>query len=524
MHTHTHTHTRTQRLGAVWDLQSGTHLFNLAGHTDVVSCMTTVDNGSLVMTGSADCSIRIWDLQSSPVSQTTQLHEGNVLTVAISPCETYAVSAGTDATVKIYELDTMKLVRDIKGHSDVINHVLVLRDSRRMLTASSDKTIRLWNGETGELLQSFEGHEADVNCVALSSDGELLMSGGEDNRVIFWGLRTGKKLKAFTDHSAGVVSVAFAQSSSSYFMISASRDGQLCIRDFYSAKILLSTKPPTQGDTLCLAVSPEADFIVTGSTDSTVNVLSIPQGRLQGVLAGHKKAVRSVKILPDCEKCLSASEDHTVCIWGITNGGCLASLYIDAPVISCDISRNMTILCGTRRGWVSTAFYQANPNTVTGSLMKKLQGIESPSSSSFTESLSSISASQIEQHPHTSAGSGDVIVDQEPLPSDQESNNKTENTENIPKEKTNTPTNIYSPPPYPIDVKVKIIEPNTQGLVEHDLKDELQVSKYINGDVNGVVTAEYNLQLEQQLEEKAESETSNKGTSESPKSSACIVL
>ena len=486
--------------------------------------MTTVDNGSLVITGSADCSIRIWDLQSPPVSQTTQLHEGNVLTVAISPCETYAVSAGTDATVKIYELDTMKLVRDIKGHSDAINHVLVLRDSRRMLTASSDKTIRLWNGETGELLQSFEGHEADVNCVALSSDGELLMSGGEDSQVIFWGLRTGKKLKAFADHSAGVVSVAFVQSSSSYFMISASRDGHLCIRDFYSAKILLSTKPPAQGDTLCLAVSPDADFIVTGSTDSTVNVLSIPQGRLKGVLAGHKKAVRSVKILPDCEKCLSASEDHTVRIWGITDGGCLASLYIDAPMLSCDISRNMTILCGTRRGWVSTAFYQANTNTVTGSLMKKLQGIESPSSSSFTESLSSISASQIEQHPCTSTGSGDVIVNQEPLLSDQETNSKTENTEDIPKDKTSTPTNRYSPPPYPIDVKVKIIEPNAQSLVEHDLKDKLQVSKNINGDVNGVVTAEYNLQLEQQLEEKAESETSNKGTLESPKSSACIVL
>ena len=42
--------------------------------------MTTVDNGSLVITGSADCSIRIWDLQSPPSSQTTQLHEGNVLT------------------------------------------------------------------------------------------------------------------------------------------------------------------------------------------------------------------------------------------------------------------------------------------------------------------------------------------------------------------------------------------------------------------------------------------------------------
>ena len=156
--------------------------------------------------------------------------------------------------------------------------------------------------------------------------------------------------------------------------------------------------------------------------------------------------------------------------------------------------------------------------------MKKLQGTDSPSTSSFTESLNSISASQIE---HTSTHSGDVVVDQEPLLSEQESNSEIENTENIPsntKETTSTPTDSYSPPSYPIDVTVKIIQPNAQGLVEHDPKDEFQVSKYINGDVNGAVTAEHKLQLEQQREEKAESESSNKETTESPKSSACIVL
>ena len=542
-HTHTHTHngTSVHRLVAVWSLQSGAHLFNLAGHTDTVCCTTMADEGSLAITGSADCSIRIWDLQSPPVSQMT-LHQGDVRSVAISPCETYGISAGADATIKIYELGSMKLVGNIKGHSECVNHVLVLRDSRQVLTASSDKTIQLWNGESGELVQSFKGHEAKVNCVALSSDGELLMSGGEDGQVLFWGLKTGKKLKAFSNHSTGIISVAFAQSSSSYFMLSASRDGQLCIRDFYTAEVLLSTKAHTQEDMLCLAVSRNACFIATGSTDCTVNILSIPQGELKVVLSGHKKAVRSVKVLPDCEKCLSASEDCTLRIWGIAHGECLASLHMDAPVLSCDISRHMKILCGTTKGWVSTAFYQVHQNASTSPVMSKLLGMESPSASSFADSLSSISTNQMEPT-LTNADEGDdanaeherLMVSGQENDTDNDDTNDTAvqpsnailNEENTMLLRSNNP----QPPPYPIDAKVTIIFPNSKDPALQN--DELKVHKHTSSDMNGTVTKEYALWLEQQPEG-ADDKTSNKNTkakesvapqaTESPKSSTCTLL
>ena len=499
------------------------------------------DEGSLAITGSADCSIRIWDLQSPPVSQMT-FHQGDVQSVAISPCGAYGISAGADATVKIYELDNMKLVGDIKGHSEGVNHVLVLRDSRQLLTASSDKTIQLWNGESGELLQTFKGHEARVNCVSLSSDGELLMSGGEDGKVIFWGLKTGKMLKAFSNHSTGIISVAFAQSSSSYFMISASRDGQLCIRDFYTAEVLLSTKAHTQEDMLCLAVSQNANFIATGSTDCTVNILSIPQGELKVVLSGHKKAVRSVKVLPDCEKCLSASEDCTLRIWNIAHGEGIASLHMDAPVLSCDISRHMTILCGTTKGWVSTAFYQVHPNASTSPVTTKLLGIESPSASSFADSLSSISTSQTEQPPNTNKDERSdantecerQIVSSQGSDANNDNNtgaqpsNVNLNEENI----TTLPTNNPQRPSYPIDAEVTIIFPNSKDPAPQN--DELQLHKHISSDMNGTVTKDYALQLEQQLERQADGKTSNvhtkakenitQQTTDSPKSSTCIVL
>ena len=350
--------------------------------------MCVAAEGRLAITGAADNTIRIWDLQSPPVSRQTRLHtSGNVRSVAISPCGTYGVSTGGDAVVKIFELDSLIVLRELRGHCEAISQVFILRDSQKLLTASFDKTIRLWDGRSMETMQCFEGHEKAVTCVALSIDGKLLMSGGEDCRIIFWNLKTGENLKSFSNHKAPIVSVAFAQNASSYYMISASSDGVVCVRDFYTAQILLSASTHT-GKLLCLDASPNALFLATGSADNSAQILGLPNGRLDTVLLGHKKSVTAVRVLSGCEKCLTASEDCSLRIWGVADGECLATFHTDVPVVSCDISRGLTVLYGMQKGWVSTACY--DPDIIGGEkphpLLKKLQGAASASASSFTDS------------------------------------------------------------------------------------------------------------------------------------------
>jgi len=212
---------------------------------------------------------------------------------------------------------------------------------------------------------------------------------------------------------------------------------------------------------------------------------------------------------------------------------------MDAPVLSCDISRHMTILCGTTKGWVSTASYQVQPNASTSPVTTKLLGIESPSASSIADSLSSISMSQTEQPPKTNENERSVecerhIVSSQGSDANNDSNtgaqpsNANLNEENI----TTLPTNNPQPPSYPIDAEVTIIFPNSKDPAPQN--DELQLHKHISSDMNGTVTKDYALQLEQQLEQQADDKTSivrtkakeniTHQTTDSPKSFTCIVL
>ena len=342
----------------------------------------------------------MWDLLGTQTPNAAQSHSKPVKTVAVSQCSTYALSAGHNSAVSIYILDTLEKLKEVKAEEDTaeINHVYVLRDSEHFLTASTDGRVRLWNGETEQCLQVFEGEGEGVTCVAVTADSKLVMSGREDGKVVFWSLKNGKKLKTFTNHRKAIVSVDFIYKGSDHYILSASQDGQVCIRDLHTAKVHSSSN--THTDTLCcLSVSPDTSFLATGSNDATVHILSFPDAKLKGVLTGHRRSVRAVAILSDCIHCVTGSDDYTLRVWHHDSSECLACIRTDAPVIACTVTSNDTILYGTEMGWLSTVQYQKDVTDVsTNPIVKKLQGAQSPNGSPpstlVSDSQSSMSTAQ----------------------------------------------------------------------------------------------------------------------------------
>lgn len=347
--------------------------------------MALADQGNLLLTGSQDSSLQIWDLLSYPILQDLQ-HLNNTTSVSISPCGTYGISGGEDSTLKIYDLNSTKIVQEIEtGLKGGISQVLVLRDSERIVVSSLSGSMQLWNGASKELLLNFQGESGPVNCVAISADSELLMSGGEDCKVTFWSMKTGSKLKTFSNHSTPVISVAFCQK----YMISASRDGSVCIRDFHTAKVVHNSSTH-KNDLLYLAPSPNSAFFVTGSRNKTCHVVDTETGKLRSVLSDHKGPVTCIKVLSNCTQCLTGSEDHFLRLWEVANGDCLAALCVDNPVTTCDVNwKNTLILYGTKGGWVSSILHSSDYEEAKLMLLNKLQAVVSSSDSS-RESRSTI--------------------------------------------------------------------------------------------------------------------------------------
>lgn len=171
----------------VWEIKTGKRLCTL-WHTCSVNTAAISPNGCLLVSGSSDSKIVLWNLRTGELLRTIAGHTSSVNAVAISPDGEMLLSASSDTTMKLWCLKTYKLLRTFTGHAEEVNSLALCPRGLTAFTGSSDRSIRLWNVRTGKLLHILSGHEGGVCALAIAPDGRTLISGSADTTIRLWRL------------------------------------------------------------------------------------------------------------------------------------------------------------------------------------------------------------------------------------------------------------------------------------------------------------------------------------------------
>ena len=153
----------------------------MKGHTDVVQDIAfDPQQGKLLVSCSADMSIRIWDIQETySCIKTLQGHDHNVSSVAFTPSGDHVVSSSRDKTIKIWEVSTGFCIRTLVGHRDWVRQVRIFYDGSLMASCSNDQSVFVWQIPTSALSSNssieckhveLRGHEHVVECVTWAPD------------------------------------------------------------------------------------------------------------------------------------------------------------------------------------------------------------------------------------------------------------------------------------------------------------------------------------------------------------------
>ncbi|CAG7853840.1 Ribosome assembly protein 4 {ECO:0000303/PubMed:16221974} AltName: Full=Notchless protein homolog 1 {ECO:0000250/UniProtKB:Q9VPR4}; AltName: Full=Ribosome biogenesis factor RSA4 {ECO:0000303/PubMed:19737519} [Serendipita indica DSM 11827] len=308
----------------LWDAATGQAVGEpLRGHEGVVNAVGFSPDGSQIASGSYDNTIRLWDaVTGRAVGEPLRGHEGWVNAVGFSPDGSQIVSGSSDNTIRLWDAATGQAVGGpLRGHDDWVNAVGFSPDGSQIVSGSSDNTIRLWDAATGQAVgEPLRGHEGGVSAVGFSPDGSQIVSGSWDKTIRLWDAATGQAVgEPLRGHEGWVNAVGFSPGGSQ--IVSGSWDNTIRLWDAATGQAVGEPLRGHEGVVTAIAFSPDGSQIVSGSSDKTIRLWDAATGQAVGEpLRGHEGGVSAVGFAPDGSQIVSGSSDNTIRLWDAATG------------------------------------------------------------------------------------------------------------------------------------------------------------------------------------------------------------
>lgn len=338
----------------------------LRGHRGEVRCVRFNRDGTRLLTGGADATLREWDTRTGAALQvvrtphTSEIHlvrysaDDRLLATAswdhlagvydaatgtllytldsragfrdlrFSPTGEYFVTVGDHIGVQVWNTATGKpgvkwpIPRDLKdpaGHNN-LDDLCFSPDGRRLAVAGDNGGFWVLDTATGAVVCQFL-HGGDTNGVAFSPDGRQLATVGFDGYLRLWDAATGRNLRSIPAHRDNILDVSFSPDGRQ--LVTASWDRTVRTWDAGTGKVIAAT-PELGGWVNSARFSPDGSRIATGSADGFVALWRADLAAPRTTFAGHAREVTSVSFHPNGKQFLTGSGDATAAVWDTATG------------------------------------------------------------------------------------------------------------------------------------------------------------------------------------------------------------
>jgi WD40 repeat protein len=184
-------------------------------HDAAINAMAMSRDRKLLLTASADKTVKLHDAAKGTPLCTLQGHTGNVTSVAFGPDQAWAASGSDDRTVILWDLKEGKKRYTLEGHAEGVNAIAISPQGDWLASASDDNTIRIWPIKDGKPDPErdpivLDQHTRQVTCVTFSVDGKEVLSAGQDQTIKLWDLGQQKVLREFKGHKNWISAAIFA--------------------------------------------------------------------------------------------------------------------------------------------------------------------------------------------------------------------------------------------------------------------------------------------------------------------------
>ena len=251
------------------------------------------NTGSILMSGSTDKIVRVWDCS---MGQRLQQHpcESQALNIAFDGVHHRWITGHINGQVQVWatqddgqpKMDQPLL--EWTAHGSAMGAMVLSTDGRSLVTGSDRGNLRLWDPTTGQLRQEFPPQGTRVQAIAINITGDTLATVGDNHAILLWDSHTGQQRRSLQGHGAAVKALQFHNTEP--WLISVAYDNTVRVWEIptgHYIQVLLSG-----GSQRLDVMAVAGDRLMVGGKDQTLQFGDVRTGKwgrsLQGFVCGTK--------------------------------------------------------------------------------------------------------------------------------------------------------------------------------------------------------------------------------------------
>ena len=270
---------------------------------DVLTTLVSPD-GSTIITGARNGTIRLWDANSGEATRTLTSNVGGVEEAVIDPSGRWLVAVG-DGGAWRWDLDQTDSQAVAVDESDgALWSAAFSEDGTRLATAAESGVVRMYDTSTWTEVGEPFTEDVDFLSVAFTLDGTRVLAGTGGGRLYIWDAVTGKPAAHSPIAAHGT------------------------------------------NDVWEVVPHPDGDLVATGSSDGTARLWSLRTGALVATPFADLDSVEGLVWSADGEALYAGGDDGRVHEYRLADAAVVASSPVghDDRVIDAAASRDGTVL------------------------------------------------------------------------------------------------------------------------------------------------------------------------------------
>ncbi|MCU4176759.1 caspase family protein [Carboxylicivirga sp. N1Y90] len=315
------------------------------GHSRYVTCVDISADGKYAITGSADNTLKLWNIKSGKEIRNFTMHTEAIRSVFFNAEGTKIVSASNDNKAIVYDVIKGKVLAEMQIDNK-LEKACFTPDGSKVITADDRNLLSLWDANTGQLIGDYKKHySAVISKQSFTNDGNAFLQYVDRNEMVSVNLQDSAAVISFKADKP----YDYAISPNNKYVAIATEKKEVLLFDLKTGEKLrdlnATVDKPCDGCKSYLVFSHNSKYMATASKYAPVTIWDIKTGKVVAQFETDADWFDELKFSPNDENVVLSADDE-MWVWNIKSGKELLNLSFDGleciPVISPDSKSILT--------------------------------------------------------------------------------------------------------------------------------------------------------------------------------------